>query len=547
MTLTYTPYVYACSDFKGLEVAMMKSEASAEDILVSSMNRLGYGAHANSSINTQTIRNLEKTKGKRAAVNIIAAEIRASFKNLEDPSYFPYRILATELSSYPAHNPYSGGISKLKENRQKMIDQLMRYNIDNSGVIWTNHTLKVQQIRKIADSLNEKEFNVPGILSGFWFNHFNVQGQKAKAPTPLYELALKQKSCSTFYEMLLTSAKHPAMSEYLDNVTNLKGRINENYAREVIELHTLGSGTVINKADGTVVTVYSGEEIIEAAKILTGWNYNRDTYAFEFRANAHENGTKKFNILFKNQTVSSGLKGGEEFFKLLANHGRTKRHICRKLGIQLYGRHPGIPDVDKCVAAYGSDGNLAKMYEAYILSDEFWNTDKFFMGTKNPYDSLISALRGMGTVLNKNTPESTLMINTIINAQTNFGQPMYNFGAPTGFTQLNRKSTPSNLISNRVDVVNRLFDFTPISYASQTRLNLEKTMINKIKLDGTNKSYDFIVKDVAPVFPSFIQNNRQIASTIKPVLTNPDLQNNNSTPLKSSLLRLFTSGSFLRK
>jgi uncharacterized protein (DUF1800 family) len=537
----------ACSDLVGLEAAMMKSEASAEDILISTMNRLGYGVHANSTINAKYIRSIEASRGKRAAVNIIAAEIRKSFGNLKNNNHFPYRVLADKLSNFPGYGPYKVGLNALKTERERFIaDFPQEVNPLNK---WRQNARKTQQIRKLADAINEKEFNAPSVITSFWYNHFNVQSQKARDTANHYEMALRQKACGNFKDLLITSAKHPAMNLYLDNVVNQRNKINENYAREVIELHTLGTGPSFINQNGNKVNVYTNEEIIEAAKVLSGWNFNNQTYNFEFRTAANERGNKVFRTLFNNVTISEseGVKGGEKFLTLLAQHTRTKRHICRKIGTRLYGRHPGKTEVDKCVTVYGENGNLAKMYESFILSEEFWNKDKFFVGTKNPFENMVSAMRGLGVNLSEGNPDAKLIINLTVQQSENFGESMFNFAEPTGYKQLNRATTPTNLISNRLDILNRLTDFSKVNYDAKSNFPLEKTITDYVTKNGSQATYNYIINDVAAVFPSYIKANRQLANEIVPELTRPETQAGKATPLKAVLVRLLSSGGFLRK
>ena len=478
----------ACTNLAGLEAAMMKSDASAEDILISAMNRLGYGVHANSPINAKYIREIEATRGKRAAINIIAAEIRKSFNNLKNVNHFPYRSTANQLSNYPGYGPYQTGLNGLKAEKERFLAAFAEEVMPQNK--WRQNARRTQQIRKLADAINEKEFNVPSVITSFWYNHFNVQAQKVRDLSNHYEMALRQKACGTFKDLLMTSAKHPAMSIYLDNVVNQRNKINENYAREVIELHTLGIGPSFINADGNKVDVYSNEEIIEAAKVLSGWNFNNQTYNFEFRAAANERGNKVFRTLFNNVTITEaeGVRGGEKLLTLLAQHNRTKRHICRKIGVRLYGRHPGKPEVDKCVAVYGQNGNLAKMYESYILSEEFWNKDNFFAGTKNPFENIISAMRGLGVYLGAGNPDAAMIVNLTIQQSENFGESMFNFAEPTGYVQLNRATTPTNLISNRLDILNRLTDFSKVNYDSKSNFPLEKTISVAARIVSTTRA-----------------------------------------------------------
>lgn len=551
--MVYTiPEAVACVNISGIENVMMKSEASAEEMLVSSMNRLGYGVHANSFLNTKQIRAVEESTNKKAAVNQIASELRRSFEKLGDPNFFPYRDLAAKFAKYPEFSPYNVPFAELTDERNRAMAYFASLdpNVLNTtpGNAWVANSRSILKYRKIVDAINEKEFNANAVILSFWMNHFNVDAMKSRQTVPHYELALKRNICKTFYDMLLTSAKQPAMLFYLDNVVNVKNNLNENYAREVIELHTLGVGPTTTKEDGTTVVNYTSNEILNAAKVLSGWNFNGKTHAFQFNSALNEDGDKKFTELFDNVKISKseGVQGGERFLRLLAQHPRTKRNICRKIGISLYGKHPGIEEVDKCVAAYGNLGNLPKMYQSYIMSPKFWDKSQFFKGVKNPFENLISATRGMGIQIANNEDSSNIV--KVINAESeNLGEPVYTFAEPTGLKRLNNTTMSSVVISNRIDVLNRLTDYSKVVHQNKSNLPLEKEVSRYIASHKKEESYLHILKNIVPVFPPFMYDNNYLKNLQSNQLTDPDTLNGEKIPLKTTLVRILTSGGFLRK
>ena len=159
------------------------------------------------------------------------------------------------------------------------------------------------------------------LMVEFWRNHFTVNQPKENAPArswtaPHYEEnVIRKHAFGKFPNMLFASATHPAMLEYLDNAISRKNAWNENYAREVMELHTLG-----------VDKYYSETDVVELSKVLTGWTYGPDL-SFTFNANWHQPGTKTW----MKTTLPAGKVGGEAALHYLAKHPGTASFIAEKL------------------------------------------------------------------------------------------------------------------------------------------------------------------------------------------------------------------------
>src|SRR5947209_6329747 len=151
--------------------------------------------------------------------------------------------------------------------------------------------------------------------------------------------------------MLFASAKHPAMLEYLDNQYSKAGNWNENYARELMELHTLGADRG-----------YGNEDVKELSKILTGWHYNKD-YQFEFYAEWHQPGIKHW----LGYNIPQGYEAGEQTLNYLATHRYTAEFISMKLVRYLVNDNPPPALVKKVAGVFKeTDGDLPKMYAAII-------------------------------------------------------------------------------------------------------------------------------------------------------------------------------------
>jgi uncharacterized protein (DUF1800 family) len=283
-------------------------------------------------------------------------------------------------------------------------------------------------------------------LVHFWSNHFAVSADKQPlaALAGLYEQeAIRPHVTGNFYDLLLAADRHPAMILYLDNQASMgassqaatfvrrnRGRelgLNENLAREILELHTLG-------VDGG----YTQADVTELAKVLTGWSIGgalgegRAALArfggdggtpgeFHFRALMHEPGDKT--ILGKRYR-EHGADEGEDVLRMLALHPKTATHLATKLARHFVADDPPAKLVERLADAYlKSEGELTSVYRALIKADESWREPlaKF----KTPHDFAISAYRLLDFV-----PENLQPVTAFL---TQAGQRPYAPGSPAGW------------------------------------------------------------------------------------------------------------------
>jgi uncharacterized protein (DUF1800 family) len=234
-------------------------------------------------------------------------------------------------------------------------------------------------------------------MTWFWFNHFNVHQYKGNLRVLVgdYEdKALRPRALGRFRDLLIASATHPAMLRYLDNEQNAAGRINENYAREVMELHTLG-------VDGG----YSQKDVQELARVLTGVGVNfsdktptlrpnlRDLYVrqgfVEFNPGRHDMGEK---VVLDQRIAGTGWKEVLDELGRLANHPSTAHFVSRKLAQYFAADAPPPSLVERMTLAFGrSDGDIALTLAAMFDAPEFGATlgRKF----KDPMHFVVSAVR----------------------------------------------------------------------------------------------------------------------------------------------------------
>lgn len=269
-------------------------------------------------------------------------------------------------------------------------------------------------------------------MTWFWLNHFNVfQGKNnLRAMVGDYEnSALRPHALGTFRNLLGAVTQHPAMLRYLDNDQNAAGRINENFARELMELHTLG-------LDGG----YSQYDVQELARILTGVGVNqnntlpklkKDQQAdyvrqglFEFNPARHDYGSKVF---LKQAIKSRGLNELHEALDRLASHPATARFISKKLAIYWLADEPPAALVQTMAHTFmRSNGNIAKTLETLFASAEFW--DGKYSKFKDPMRFVFSSVR----LAYNDKP--VLNVNPILHALSRMEQPLYGRSTPDGYS-----------------------------------------------------------------------------------------------------------------
>ena len=325
------------------------------------------------------------------------------------------------------------------------------------------------------------------VLTDFWFNHFNVSLSKGQCQQYVltYERdAIRPNVLGNFETLLVATAKHPAMLEYLDNANSISNEntfarkqqsgalarlakqrmdamakdtsgasaqliqkamnarkaqgLNENYAREIMELHTMG-------VDGG----YTQQDVTTVAKALTGWSI-KPMYKdgpgmklieaagpalmakrgfvvegdFLFRADKHDENEKT--ILGKNFPVNGGYNEGMQVLEMLANHPSTAKFICTKLATRFVADTPANTLVNKMTDTYvKSQGNIKAVLITMVNSREFWDTKDLREKVKSPFEFAISAIRA--------TNADVQQPFQIYNWCTRMGQRFYYYQAPTGF------------------------------------------------------------------------------------------------------------------
>ncbi len=264
----------------------------------------------------------------------------------------------------------------------------------------------------------------------FWSNHFCVSANKGavRGIAGAYEReAIRPHVLGRFADMLLAVEKHPAMLIYLDNQvsvgpnsragTNRGLGLNENLAREILELHTLGVGGGYTQGDVT-----------NLARILTGWTVGNLANAvsepgkFFFAAARHEPG--EWSVLGK-RYPDRGLQTGEEVLRALAVHPATARHIARKLAIHFVAEEPPPALVARLETTFrDTGGDLAALARALAQSDEAWGAQP--VKVVPPYDFLVAVMRGFALAPRPGE---------LLRLSAQLGQPLWRPPSPAGWAE----------------------------------------------------------------------------------------------------------------
>ena len=253
-------------------------------------------------------------------------------------------------------------------------------------------------------------------MTEFWFNHLNVfAGKGPVRPFVGHYLVnvIRANALGKFEDLLLASARHPAMLFYLDQAqSNVRG-LNENYARELMELHTLG-----------VNAGYSQNDVHELARILTGWTVGVQLgEGFRFAERLHDSGSKK---LLGRTFNNNGMQEGEDAIRMLARHPATAKRIALRLATTFVADKPPQAMVDQLADTFTrSQGDVRSVMRTLVESPEFWRADNTLF--KTPLDFACSALTAGGGV--KERREIQLTLGFLAQA----GQSLHGWQTPDGY------------------------------------------------------------------------------------------------------------------
>ena len=273
------------------------------------------------------------------------------------------------------------------------------------------------------------------VLVDFWLNHFNVfngKGQGRMLLTSYERDAIRPYALGRFRDLLLATARHPAMLFYLDNWQSQAPRddlaappfpanarrpgLNENYGRELMELHTLG-------VDGG----YTQDDVIAVARAFTGWTIYDVNRIAEFQFNPAFHDRKEKIVLGHTIPAGGGEQDGIQVIDILARHPSTARFISKKLAQRFVADAPPQSLVDRMAATFtATGGDLRTVVDTMLTSREFLSEGAWQAKLKSPLEMVLSAVR----VLGADVTDPMALAQRI----ADLGQPLYGKAEPTGYS-----------------------------------------------------------------------------------------------------------------
>lgn len=303
------------------------------------------------------------------------------------------------------------------------------------------------------------------VLVEFWFNHFNVfvgKGPVSVLAGAYEREAIRPHVLGRFRDLLGATARHPAMLLYLDNAQSVRpgyrlpqrvaqanpnaprlNGLNENYARELMELHTLG-------VDGG----YTQQDVTELARMLTGWTIDQRAVRlgssgslFVFDASRHDPGTKQW---LGHTVQGAGQAEGEFALDVLAAHPSTARHIAQKLAQAFVADQPPAALVQRMAERFmTTQGDLRAVMRTLVESDEFWSPERIGTKFKTPYHYLISSMRALGA-------EAPADVQPMLQVLAQAGMPLYGAATPDGYKNVASAWMNPEALAQRVQFASAL-------------------------------------------------------------------------------------------
>jgi len=431
-----------------IRVASIKSELTRDRQVDHALSRLTYGARPGDAQRVSSI-GLERWIALQLSPERVNDRVADSIVSL-------YRTLGTPTSELVAANR-----EVRTARRAQQMDSLRRPEvrpIAEPGVMDARRDLQLALGEAAASKLMRavvSERQLYEQMVDFWENHFSVFSGKGNTRLfiPAYDReVIRPRAMGKFRDLLGAVAKSPAMLFYLDNAQSVadSGRrtlvpfrrpargpgqaargLNENYARELMELHTLG-------VDGG----YTQDDVIEVARALTGWTIDPQQGAFIFRPAVHDADEKT--VLGSRLSALRGIEDGEQVLDILAAHPSTARYITRKLVVRFVSDSAPSALVERCAGEFtASGGDIRQTLHCVVTSPEFFSQAAYRGKVKTPFELVASALRATNSRPDL-TPRSTQVI-------TRLGQPIFGRQTPDGWPDRAEDWMNAGAMVNRVN------------------------------------------------------------------------------------------------
>jgi uncharacterized protein (DUF1800 family) len=473
----------ASKSFKG---KLPITELTEDQAILHALNRLAYGPQPGE---IEQVRKMGLEKWIDQQLNPNSIDDSALEARLE--RYPTLRMSSDKLvEKFPQPNEAAKkeGLSKeeyQEKQREKARAAVERIDPSNPNAAAEQQLAKIVGPQRIVVELSMAKLDraiysnrqLEAVMEDFWFNHFNVfagKNQDRWLLTAYTRDTIRPHTMGKFQDLLLATAKSPAMLVYLDNwlsadpiaakrmqeelamrrrrfegvfgppmprqpggaaQTGAKKQergLNENYGREVMELHTLG-------VDGG----YTQQDVIEMAKCLTGWTVHapRKDPNFFFDDRIHTTGKK---VVLGRTFNYGGMKDGEEALKMLANNPSTAKFISTKLARHFVSDNPPPALVDRMAETYRtSNGDIRAVLKTMIYSPEFWSKEAYRAKVKQPFELAASTARALGAEVDVTLPLAQWV--------GRMGEPLFQAQPPTGYSDKSETWVNTGALLNRLN------------------------------------------------------------------------------------------------
>ncbi|HEV8226960.1 MAG TPA: DUF1800 domain-containing protein [Methylomirabilota bacterium] len=431
-------------------IALPASTLSEDQRIIHALNRLGYGPRPG---------DLERVRqiGLAAYIDRQLYPARVPDDRLETSlQAFPTLTLTVPelLRGFPEPDPKLLAKAQSGEMSQQEIRQIAPLERRPARI-----AVELQAAKLTRAVLSERQLQE--VMVDFWFNHFNVDARKGAVKWMIadYEqTAIRPHALGKFRDLLLATARHPAMLFYLDNWMSTKadlvvrtgpqrGRqmgLNENYAREIMELHTLG-------VDGG----YTQTDVIDVARAFTGWSIDRprERGTSVFRLAAHDQGQK--HILGHTLPPGGGEQDGVRVIEILSRHPSTSRFIATKLARRFVSDDPPPALVERAAKTFrDTDGDLRKVMVTIISSPEFFSAEAYRAKIKSPLEIVASSVRALDGELAPPAPAGGGQPGggfALAQQVGKLGEPLYQQQPPTGYPDVAEAWVNTGALLNRMN------------------------------------------------------------------------------------------------
>jgi uncharacterized protein (DUF1800 family) len=433
-------------------------ELNEQEAILHALNRLGFGPRPGQ------VEQIEKT----GLENWIQAQLHP--ENLSDPvvdariaEYPSFALTSTQLMDrYPPTDVAAKRLGLKVDEYQKRLQELAKQPGGTGSLPFkdqneiVNNLMAVKMIRAVY---SERQLNEQ--LEDFWFNHFNVfvyMDLDRWYMIPYERDAIRPHLLGKFRDLLEATAKSPAMLFYLNNSVSADPRafdrlkqhpvparpggklpplggkrgLNENYGRELMELHTLG-------VDGG----YTQQDVIEVARAFTGWTIEspREKPEFYFDERLHDPDPKR--VLGK-KIKAGGIKDAEQVLDLLVRNPHTAHHISLQLAERFVSDDPPPALVARMAKTFEkSRGDIRAVMTAMIYSPEFWSRATFRAKVKTPFELVASTIRAVGVDVDQPMQMAQWV--------SRIGEPLYQCPTPNGYSDKGASWISTGALLNRLN------------------------------------------------------------------------------------------------